>query len=253
MSAISRETEAIVLDSFEHGESDIILTLLCRDSGRLAVIAKGAKRSKKRFVNKLELFSFLHITYRTAANRDLGFLAEAELHTGFLNIRSNYELYCTASVLREFLLLAIRENITDDRLFRLALWALHNMDRNNQPGAILALFLIHFYDCIGYRPDFTGCSRCRLPLQDRGKYCFDSTAGGLVCTSCLTSAKRHALLSRGTIRMLASAQNRSLEKLHNLKISGKILTETLGLLHTYGRQIFQREIVSWKLMSPDRR
>jgi DNA repair protein RecO (recombination protein O) len=252
MAAISRETEAIVLDSLEHGESDIILTLLSRDSGRLAAIAKGGKRSKKRFVNKLELFSFLHITYRSSTNRDLGFLAEAELHTGFLNIRKDYDLYCIASVLREFLLLAIRENISDDRLFRLALWALHNIDRKNQPRATLALFLIHFYDCIGYRPDFTVCTRCGLPLKDRIKHSFDSSAGGLVCSSCLPPSKQYPVLSTGTIRMLISAQDRPLEKLHNLKISGGILLEALRLLHNYGRQIFQREIVSWKLMLSDR-
>ena len=40
----------------------------------------------------------------------LAFLVDAELHTSFLRIRQNLELYCIASVIREFLLLGMREN-----------------------------------------------------------------------------------------------------------------------------------------------
>ena len=248
MVRISRETEAIVLDCFEHGESDLILTFLSQDNGRLSAIAKGAKRSKKRFVNKLELFSFLHITYQTSPNRDLSFLSEAELHTGFLNIRKNFELYTIASVIREFLLIAIREGEADDQLFRLCLWALHNIDQNQQPPAVLTLFLTRFYGAIGYRPDFTACNSCNTLVMSNQRYSFDTTSGGLICPTCSDRGQRLVRLSQGTIKILLSAQTQPLERLHRLKISGNILQEALSLLHDYGRQLFQREIVSWKLL-----
>lgn len=248
MAAIARETEAIVLDCFEHGESDVILTLLSRDTGKLSVIAKGAKRSKKRFVNKLELFSFIHISYQTSPNRSLSFLSEAELYTCFLNLRRNFELYTTASILREFLLIAIREGEADDRLFRLSLWALHNIDRNVQPLAILTLFLINFYEIIGYRPDFTICNSCNRQTTINRRYSFDTTTGGLICPDCSHPGQRLIRISQGTIKMLRSAQFQPLERLHRLKISGNILQESLSLLHDYGRQLFQREIISWKLL-----
>ena len=246
MPAIARETEAIVLDCFGHGESDVILTFLSRDAGRLSAIAKGAKRSKKRFVNKLELFSFLHITYQTSPNRSLSLLSDAELHSSFLNIRRNFHLYITASVLREFLLIAVREGETDDRLFRLSLWALHNIDRQLQPLAILALFLINFYEIIGYRPDFNTCSSCNSLTTVNRRYSFDTTTGGLICPDCSQPGQRLIRLSQGTIKMLRSAQIQPLERLHRLKISGNILQESLSLLHDYGKQLFQREIISWK-------
>jgi len=249
MARISRETEAIVLDCFEHGESDVIVTFLSLDSGRMSAIAKGAKRSKKRFVNKLELFSFLHITYQTSNNRSLSFLAEAELHTSFLNIRQNFELYSIASILREFLLLALREGEDEERLFRLSLWALHNIDQHQQPLAVLVLFLTNFYSHIGYRPDFTMCNNCNTQISANRRYSFDTTGGGLICPDCSDSGSRAVRLSHGTIKMLQSAQTQPLERLHRLKISGKILQEALSLLHDYGRQLFQREIVAWKTLS----
>lgn len=248
MAAITKETEAVVLDCFEHGESDVILTLLSRDVGKLSAIAKGAKRSKKRFVNKLELFSFLHITYQTSPNRGLSFLSEAELHTSFLNIRRNFGLYTTASIIREFLLITIREGEADDRLFRLTLWALHNIDQQLAPLTTLTLFLTKFYEIIGYQPDFTSCNICNGQTTVNRRYSFDTTAGGLVCPECSNPGQRLVRLSNGTIKMLRSAQAQPLERLHRLKISGNILRESLSLLHDYGKQLFQREIISWKFL-----
>ncbi len=243
----ARETDAIVIKSTEHGESDLIVTLFCRDVGRLTAIAKGAKKSKKRFVNKLELFSFLHITYQQKANRSLAFFAEADLHTSFPNIRLDLQLYSAASVIREFLLIGVRENAPDLHIFRLSLWALHSLDQHMAPMTVLVLFLIRFYDYIGYRPDLQTCFHCESPVSPQHSYSFDTTTGRLVCSGCKPHTQKGFPLSHGTIKILHSAQDQPLERLHRLKISGSILEEAVFLLQNYGNQLFQRDIVSWKI------
>jgi DNA repair protein RecO (recombination protein O) len=248
MVALTKTTEAIVLDCIDHGESDIIVTLFCQDVGRLSAIAKGAKNSKKRFVNKLEFFSFLHITYQQKENRSLAFLAEADLHTSFLHIRQDLELYSIASVIREFLLIGVRENEPDLHIFRLSLWALHNLDQRQPPLAILSLFLIRFFDYVGYRPDLQTCSHCGSLVATKNRYSFDTTSGRIVCSLCKPHLQRGIPLSHGTIKMLRSAQDQPMERLHRLKISGSILYEALSLLQSYGNQLFQRDIVSWKIV-----
>lgn len=247
MVAHARETDAIVLHCTEHGESDLIVTLFCQDVGRLSAIAKGAKKSKKRFSNKLELFSFLHITYQQKANRTLAFLVDAELHTCFLRIRQNLELYSIASVIREFLLYGVRENEPDGKIFRLSLWALHNLDQRHPPVTVLSLFLIRFFEHIGYRPDLQTCARCNSQISTGNRYNFDPTSGRLICSSCHPHAPQGRPLSHGTIKILRLAQDLPIERLHRLKMSGNILNETIQLLENYGNHLFQREIVSWKL------
>lgn len=244
----TRETDAVVLNSIEHGESDVIVTLFCQDIGRLSAIAKGAKKSKKRFVNKLELFSFLHITYQQNANRSLAFLAEAELHSSFLQLRQNLELYTIASVIREFLLFGIRENEADVSIFRLCLWALHNLDRKQPPMTVLCLFLVRFYDYVGYRPDLQVCARCRAIVSTRHQYTFDPSSGRTVCSICSPYLPQGIPLSHGTIKILRSAQDQPIERLHRLKMSGPILYEGISLLQNYGNQLFQRDIVSWNMV-----
>jgi DNA repair protein RecO (recombination protein O) len=248
MAAQAKETDAIVLNCVEHGESDVIVTMFCQDVGRLTAIAKGAKKSKKRFVNKLELFSFLHITYQQKANRSLAFLAEAGLHTSFLHIRQDLELYSIASVIREFLLLGVKENEPDLQIFRLSLWALHNLDQKQPPIALLSLFLIRFYDYIGYRPDLQTCVHCDSLVTTQNRYSFDTTIGSVVCSTCNPHFQKGLPLSHGTIKILRSAQDQPLERLHRLKISGSILNEAISLLQSYGNQLFQRDIASWKIV-----
>ncbi len=245
MAPQATETEAVVLNCIDHGESDIIVTLLCQNSGRISAIAKGARKSKKRFVNKLELFSFLHISYQQKTGWGLAFLSEADLHTSFLNIRLHPSLYAVASVIREFLLISIKDGEADNKIFSLCLWAFHSLNQNQQPRAILTLFLIQFFDYIGYRPDFDMCNKCNTPSSTTHTYHFDISSGGITCSSCNKTTKHR--LSHGTIKILQVAQNQPLEKLQRLKISGTILEETLHLLHNYGRQLFQRDIASWKV------
>lgn len=243
----TRQTDAVVLNCLEHGESDVIVTLFCEDVGRLSAIAKGAKKSQKRFVNKLELFSFLHISYQQKANRSLAFLIEADLHTSFLQLRHDLQLYSIASVIREFLLQGIRENEPDPAIFRLCLWALHNLDRRQPPLTVLCMFLIRFYAHLGYRPDLTTCARCKSPVTSNSQYSFDATSGRIVCFTCTPRIGQGIPLSHGTIKILRTIQDQPIERLHRLKMSGSILYEAVSLLQRYGNQLLQRDIVSWKM------
>jgi DNA repair protein RecO (recombination protein O) len=254
MPARSFEAEAVVLDTRDHGEADLIVTFLSRERGRATGIAKGAKRSKKRFVNKLEIFSFLQLTCSEPAAGSLLFIHEAELHASFLHLRTDPRLYVTASVLREVLLLATREGERDGEIFRLALWALHGLDEGRPDLPLLAFFLLKFYSGIGYRPELQSCISCGQAVAPTGGGIFSHLGGGLVCQTCSAASGRAGTdLSPGTIRVMQSAQELPLDKLHRLRFSGPMLGECLTALHLYGRHIFQRDIHAWALLVPDER
>jgi DNA repair protein RecO (recombination protein O) len=51
-------TPAVLLRRVDYGDFDLILTLFTESTGKIAVIAKHAKKSKKRFAGVLELFRF---------------------------------------------------------------------------------------------------------------------------------------------------------------------------------------------------
>lgn len=247
MPTIRSDLPVFVLDSFDHGESDKIVTFFCQGIGRLTAIAKGAHRSKKRFVNKLELFSFLQITYSRSSPTSLAVLNEAELINSFITLRSNLEGYRAASTLREIVLLATGETVRDDNLFQLMLWALHSLDRGEQSKEVLALFLIKLFDYIGYQPDFSCCQQCGTPSERSRSMRFTVETGGLLCNRCTTGHGPPApYLAPGTTQMIRAIQQQPVARLKRFKPSGTVLEQILESFHRYGLHLFQREIHSWR-------
>lgn len=247
MAVIQTDLPAVVLDCRDHAEADKIVTFFCKDIGKLTGIAKGAHRSKKRFVNKLELFSFLQITYSSSAHQSLALIRDADLLNSFLSIRTSVGRFQAASVVRELVLLASSEQLRDDALFSLVLWELHSLEKNLDHRASIALFLIKLFDCLGYRPGFSGCRNCGLAYRGKTPAIFSIPAGGLICSRCLQGGEftgRH--LSPGAIRLLTSVQRQSLKTIERISISDAVLKEVLDSLYGYGRYLFQRDIHSWR-------
>jgi len=252
MPTLCAAVPAVVLDSLDHGESDKIVTFFCRDIGKLSAIAKGAHRSKKRFVNKLELFSFLQITCSQSAPDRLAVLTEADLINGFLGLRQSVTAYQAASIVRECVLLASSEKQRDDHLFQLLLWTLHALNSRDKQKPTIALFLIKLFDCIGYRPDFSLCQRCGTPWHAGQSGLFSPLTGGLTCPACLAGGEiAGRRLSAGAIQTITMVQRHQPDRLNRCKIGRAVLAETLDCLHQYGRHLFQRELASWKWLPPD--
>jgi DNA repair protein RecO (recombination protein O) len=244
-----KETAAIVLDCRDQGESDKIVTFFCEQAGRLSGIAKGAKRSKQRFVNKLELFSSLHLTYTLPRHGSLAFIVAAELQTSFLNLRKNIALYNAATVIREFVLVGVSEKERDERIFEILHWALLGLDEKRPCLPLVVIFLMRFFEYIGYRPDLNHCLHCGRPVSAQMRYGFNYTTGCLICATCSGQGFQTIIpLSPGTIKLLSTVQDKPLDRLHRLQFSTLALEESLNMLHRFGRQLFQRDIHSWEAL-----
>lgn len=246
---ISTEADAIVLDSREHGESDKIITVLTPDAGKISGIAKGASRSKKRFLNKLELFSHLTLTYSERKFSNLVFIEEAELLSSFITLRSGINPYTTATLLREVLLVGTPERQGDRGIFDLLHWSLSSLDEGRSHLAVAAAFLLRFYERLGYCPDFTCCRQCGSLYRTDTDHSFHHASGGLVCSRCMNSIHDTCSeLSPGTIKLLEAVLSEPLSRLGRLHFSRQALVQSLYMLHKYGRNLFQREIQSWKAL-----
>lgn len=247
MAEDNRNTRAIVLDCRDHGESDKIITFFTLDSGRLTGIAKGANRSKKRFLNKLELFTLLTITYSEKKRASLALVLDGDLHDAFIDLRLDIKKYTAATLMREIILLATVEREQDKRIFEILHWGLHSLSEGRPPLAVTTLFLLKTFEQLGYQPDLSGCRRCGQELDMDATYIFHAMAGGLVCKRCINVEEPGSVaLSMGTIRLLSSALSTPLDRLHRLQFSEQSLRQSLAVFHSYGRTLFQREIQSWK-------
>lgn len=92
-----RVLDGVVVRMTNYGESDRIVEFLTREEGRVSMIARGARRSKKRFGGALDVFSRLQIHSRPA--RNLWSLQSVEPINLHLPLRGDFDLLGRASLL----------------------------------------------------------------------------------------------------------------------------------------------------------
>ena len=76
-------TQAIVLQTIDYGEYDRLVSLYTRDFGRLRAIAKGAKRSQKRFGSALEPCTHVQADFVDREHRGLSRLERCRIISAF--------------------------------------------------------------------------------------------------------------------------------------------------------------------------
>ena len=248
----SRQTRGIILRLTGHGESDKIVTLYSPDLGRVTGIAKGAYRSKKRFVNKLELFSLLDITYRPPRTGGLIFLNEAELENPFLTLRSRHNRYTTASLACELIMRFTGEHDPDPEIFAILLWLLESVNQGNQPLKTGALFHLRLLKSCGYQPDLGRCCSCKIRVNNTRSFALQPATGSLICNRCNSNVNTSGFfLSLQTIKFLQAAQQLHINQLQRLQMSEKSAREALQILYRYSQHLLQRDIHSWKFVLED--
>ena len=98
------KTQAIILNSLDFSESDRIVHALTKDRGLINAMAKGARRSIKRFPGTLEPFGEVILDIFSKPGLELARLEEARLLNAHLRLREDIALFAHASVMIEVVL-----------------------------------------------------------------------------------------------------------------------------------------------------
>ncbi len=241
-----RTTQGVVIKVNDYGESDKLVTLYCPQIGKLDVLAKGAKRSQKRFVNKLELFSHLDIQYNNKYR--LPIITEAGLIASHLPLRQQFISYAAAALICEHIYYWTTANDGDTEIFACLLWSLSNV--STAPHKTLVLFLARLYSLLGYQPNLKSCASCGTLRQEDAPYGFRTGSGNLMCRRCSQEMRPAIPLSIPTIKLLDKAFYLPLDKLSRLKFSPDSNLKALHLFRYYGRYLLDRDLQSWAYLKP---
>jgi DNA repair protein RecO (recombination protein O) len=212
-------TQAIVLRTRSFGESDKIVSFLTENHGKLTGIAKGAKRSRKRFVNSLEPFSLVNLRFQDRAHSNLAFILASDLLFGFKHLMTSLEKISCASYLVE-----ITDGLIGDReenrlVFRHLKDGLIYLEEQAMSLTFITSFELKLLKLAGYQPMLESCRRCGKEYWDRytaGWY-FSPRDGGTLCELCSRFRKEIFPLSVATLKILQNLQQE--ENIASLDIS----------------------------------
>ena len=110
---------SIIMRIKEFGESDLLVTFFTSDRGRLKGIAKGARMSRRRFANCLDLFCLTNLEYELKRKGDLHFLHSCKLINGFPGVRDDFSSLSLASYMIELTEIPFPLGVVDQNMFGL--------------------------------------------------------------------------------------------------------------------------------------
>jgi DNA repair protein RecO (recombination protein O) len=241
------QTPAIVLRSTPYGESDQIVTLYTLAFGKMKGIAKGAKRSRKRFANTLEIGSYIQVAFFEKENQDLVRLDHSELICPFGSLREDITKLAWASYFIELVNELTAERIKNKALFKLLVYFLNLIDRGMLQEEIQRVFEVRLLSHLGYQPHFNHCTRCQKHLFEE-KFFFGSREGGILCPSCAAHLPGLVPISLGTVKTLQLAQSLPLEKVRRLSFSPQSLRESRAVLSVFLQEYLGKELKSQKFL-----
>ena len=104
------QTRAIILKAINYQESSKILTVLTKEHGKIALIAKGAKKPKNKLAGILEAGNILDVVYYYKASRSVQTLSEASISYSSLTFRQQIERAAILYAVIELVAQLIHEN-----------------------------------------------------------------------------------------------------------------------------------------------
>jgi DNA repair protein RecO len=156
----------LVLHTVRHGETSLIITVFGRETGKVGLIAKGARsKSKLGSVAALEIFSEAQFVFYHKPGRDLQLLKEWTILEPHRELRGDFVLLTMASAVAELLAKCLREHDAHRELYDSAAVVLSALDSKPvSPFPLLWQFELRLFRALGFELPFATCAATGKPL-----------------------------------------------------------------------------------------
>jgi DNA repair protein RecO (recombination protein O) len=234
-------SQAIITRVKEFGESDLLVTFFTPDAGRLKGVAKGALRSRKRFVNCLDSFSLVNLEYSPARNGDLHFIHSGKLVDAFPGLRGSFSLLSKAGYMLELTEILFPWEMPDRDIFEILIKLFHLLEKGESVNLIPRAFEFIAMSQGGYRINLEKCCNCGRKYTGEGAAVFKPEKGGISCMKCHQITALSPKVSPETVNFIKSLYSKSPSILDQLTIDEKILSEIKPVLKLHREYHLGRE------------
>jgi DNA repair protein RecO (recombination protein O) len=196
-----------------YGEADVIVTLLTEELGKIAALARAARKSTRRFAAALEPMHTIRVTLDERPGAELLSLREAAVVRPRAHILGDLDRMNAAGQALRW----VRDG-SAGRTREPEVWAeleglLERLEEPSDPLSARTHLLasgLRLLKHFGYGLVLDACVRCGRPCEDgRGAF-VDAGLGGLVCQSCGggRSPAHHLIDAASRARLAAAASGR---------------------------------------------
>jgi DNA repair protein RecO (recombination protein O) len=222
-------TDAIVLHSFDYLESSRILKLVTREAGVRSVLARGARRSKRRFGSALDLYAQGSAELQMKPGRELDTLSAFEVTRSRAQLGMQLARFTGASAIAELTLRFVRDS-ADPALFDVVAQTLDEIGESSPARArdVTLAGAWRLLSELGVAPVIDQCADCQAAIDPAAAVMFSHPSGGTLCPRCARLARSGRTLppeARVALRAWLSGVAHALPSPHDVRAHQRLLRE----------------------------
>ncbi|MCD8511985.1 MAG: DNA repair protein RecO [Bacillus sp. (in: Bacteria)] len=222
------KVEGLVIRTNDYGETNKIVTLYTRENGKVAVMARGAKRPKSRFASSAQLFMYGIFVYQRSTG--MGLLNSADIIDSFRDVRSDLKLTAHGAYIVELL-----DRLTEDQernpfLFELVYQTLYQLNEGTDPDILTRIFETKMLEVAGVRPVLSHCSLCG---REESPTAFSMKHSGVLCSQCKMEDSHHLVLFPAVIKLLHLFQHLDIKRIGNINVKPETKRQLKEILSYY--------------------
>lgn len=210
------------------GETDRRLTLFTEGEGTVTVVAKAARRSRKRFGGSLQKYFLLDATWTEEPGR-MPILTSASILASFWEILANWERVRYADYLLELVTTLFPQPGGKTKAFAFLLAGFRSLSKGEPPVSVGRKAEASLLALGGWGPELSACRKC-----GRGEsrfFRFVVAEGRLYCEACAVPGS--GLLSLGAVRTWRALQATTPSTIGRVRIQESILEELQTVIQEY--------------------
>jgi len=178
----------VVLKTTPLRESDLLVVLYTETHGRVAAVARGARKSQRRFAGALQLLVLGRYQLGRRPRGELWGLDSADVEREWTKLASDVFAVAHASYVAELVASLLPPEQPDPHALdvMVALW--ESLAEGGPSPAALRAVELELLDLAGNRPALDACAACGEVDLAAGAV-FDPTRGGAICRRCAATSR----------------------------------------------------------------
>ncbi len=178
----------VVLRTTPLRESDLLVVLYTETHGRVSAVARGARRSQKRFSGALSLLVLGRYQLKRPARGELWSLDGADIEREWTALSSDVVAVAHASYVVELVGALLPAEAPDPHALVLIIAVWESLAAHGPSPGVLRAIEMALLDSGGHRPAIKTCAACGATDLDTGAW-FDPERGGAVCRRCAPTSR----------------------------------------------------------------
>jgi DNA repair protein RecO (recombination protein O) len=202
-------SDALLLRRVDYGEADLVLTLLTEKLGKVSALARGARKSARRFGGSLEPMHTLSVDLDERPGAELLTLIEAKLKQPRAKILDSLAAMEAAGKALSWARRAAPPRTPEAAPYAVLTQLLDRLVEAPESDAV-ALALgeagLLLLSAFGWGIDFERCVRCGKQARPGQSASIDASRGGLICRDCGGARVRLSAAARQRLARAAGGE-----------------------------------------------